>query len=126
VHDALQSLFPYPGGKARVAPVIWAHFGTVRHYIEPFAGSLAVLLARPDRPRAESVNDADGFVVNFFRSLVADPDTVVRYARWPVSSVDLWAYWLHMNLLRQEGLPAVGDSVSGSGCPAGARGQSFA
>jgi site-specific DNA-adenine methylase len=91
LNGPLQSLFPYAGGKSQVAPVIWEHFGTVRHYLEPFAGSLAVLLARPDRPRVETVNDADGHVVNFFRSLVADPDTVVRYARWPVSSIDLWA-----------------------------------
>jgi site-specific DNA-adenine methylase len=91
LNGPLQSLFPYAGGKAQVAPVIWEHFGNVRSYIEPFAGSLAVLLARPDRPRVETVNDADGHVVNFFRSLVADPDTVVQYARWPVSSIDLWA-----------------------------------
>jgi site-specific DNA-adenine methylase len=91
LNGPLQSLFPYPGGKAQVAPIIWAHFGTIRNYLEPFAGSLAVLLARPDRPRVETVSDADGHLVNFFRSIVADPDTVVRYARWPVTSVDLWA-----------------------------------
>jgi site-specific DNA-adenine methylase len=91
LNGPLQSLFPYAGGKSQVAPVIWAHFGTVRNYIEPFAGSLAVLLARPDRPRIETVNDADGHVVNFFRALVTDPATVVKYARWPVAGIDLWA-----------------------------------
>src|SRR5262249_19249782 len=88
---SLAALFPYYGGKAPVAPVIWHHLGDVRHYLGPFAGSLAVLLARPHRPRVETVNDADGHLVNVYRALVADPRTVVQYARWPVSSVDLWA-----------------------------------
>src|SRR5262249_9598143 len=87
----LAALFPYWGGKAPVAPVIWQHLGDVRHYLEPFAGSLAVLLARPHRPGVETVNDQDGHVVNVLRALAADPRTVAQVARWPVSSVDLWA-----------------------------------
>jgi DNA adenine methylase len=87
----LTSLFPYHGGKAQVADVIWQHLGDVRHYVEPFAGSLATLLARPHPPRVETVNDLDGHIVNVWRALAADPAAVVHYARWPVSSNDLWA-----------------------------------
>ena len=36
----LAALFPYWGGKSVVAPLIWQRLGNVRHYIEPFAGSL--------------------------------------------------------------------------------------
>jgi len=64
---ALYAPFPYWGGKALVAPVIWQHLGDVRHYLEPFAGSLAVLLGRPHRPRVETVNDLDGHLVNVYR-----------------------------------------------------------
>jgi DNA adenine methylase len=87
----LTSLFPYAGGKSQVAPLIWQHLGDVRHYVEPFAGSLATLLARPHPPRVETVNDLDGHIINVWRALAADPHTVVHYARWPVSSLDLWA-----------------------------------
>jgi site-specific DNA-adenine methylase len=91
VHGPLQSLFPYPGGKSAVAGVIWQRFGSVHTYVEAFAGSLAVLLARPGFPRIEVINDCSGLVVNFFRSVVTDPTTVFTYARWPVSGMDLWS-----------------------------------
>src|SRR6266566_3624979 len=47
------------------------------HYCEPFAGSAAVLLNRP--PSAiETYNDLDGEVVNFFRALRKDGETLQR------------------------------------------------
>lgn len=40
--------FPYFGGKSLVAGHVWDAFGgDVRNYVEPFAGSLAVMLACP-------------------------------------------------------------------------------
>ena len=87
----LAALFPYMGGKAVPAPVIWQRLGTVKHYLEPFAGSLACLLARPHRPHTETVGDLDGYLTNVHRALVYDPLAVAQYARWPVSSMDLWA-----------------------------------
>lgn len=46
----LKAPFPYFGGKSRVGPIIWDRFGDVKNYIEPFAGSMAVLLGRPHWP----------------------------------------------------------------------------
>ena len=46
----LKAPFPYYGGKARLAPQIWERLGNPEVYVEPFAGSLACLLARPDGP----------------------------------------------------------------------------
>jgi hypothetical protein len=43
----MKAPFPWYGGKSRVAPEVWAALGDVQYYVEPFAGSLAVLLARP-------------------------------------------------------------------------------
>ena len=43
----LRAPFPYFGGKRRAAPIIWAALGDPGGYVEPFAGSAAVLLARP-------------------------------------------------------------------------------
>jgi DNA adenine methylase len=89
--------FPWFGGKRRVAAEIWARFGDVRNYVEPFFGSGAVLLARPKPFRGvETINDADGMVSNFWRALQAAPNDVARWADWPVSEADLHArhYWL--------------------------------
>ena len=62
----LRAPFPYFGGKSRAADLIWPRFGTVINFVEPFAGSLAVLLACPEiqRPRVETVNDANAFLAN--------------------------------------------------------------
>lgn len=66
------------------------------NYVEPFAGSLAVLLARPHEPKVETVNDADGMIANFWRALQAEPEQVAHYADWPVNENDLHArhIWL--------------------------------
>lgn len=90
----LKAPFPYFGGKARVAPLVWQRFGDVRNFVEPFAGSLAVLLGRPHEPGIETVNDMDAYVANFWRALCgdnADPDAVAHYADWPVNEADLHA-----------------------------------
>ena len=88
----LRAPFPYFGGKKSVAPAVWKHFGDVRNYVEPFAGSLAVLLGRPTPfEGTETVNDLDGMVANFWRALSADPEAVARHADWPVSELDLHA-----------------------------------
>ena len=62
----MQAPFPYFGGKRTIAAEVWARFGDVRNYVEPFFGSGAVLLNRP-QPFAgpETVNDKDGLVANF-------------------------------------------------------------
>jgi DNA adenine methylase len=59
--------FPWFGGKSRAADVVWRAFGNVPNYVEPFAGSLAVLLARPHDAKIETVNDKDGLISNFWR-----------------------------------------------------------
>ena len=43
--QALKAPFPWFGGKSKVAGLVWERFGDVANYVEPFAGSLAVLLA---------------------------------------------------------------------------------
>lgn len=63
------------------------------NFVEPFAGSLAVLLARPSghKRRAETINDADKFLANFWRALQAAPEEVARWADYPVVETDLHA-----------------------------------
>lgn len=92
----IKAPFPYFGGKRRVAAIVWERFGDVPNYVEPFAGSLAVLLGRPHEARAETVNDLDCYLANFWRALQADPDAVAEAADWPVNEADLHArhQWL--------------------------------
>ena len=88
--------FPFFGGKSRIASRVWRAFGDVPNYVEPFAGSLAVLLSRPSTPQTETVNDLDRFIANFFRAVQRDPSAVAEAADWPVNEADLEArhFWL--------------------------------
>ncbi len=87
----LKAPFPWFGGKSRVADLVWQYFGDVPNYVEPFAGSLAVLLGRPTMPRTETVNDMDCYLSNFWRALANDPEGVAQHADWPVNEADLLA-----------------------------------
>lgn len=69
--------FAYYGGKTVLAERIAATFPPHRHYVEPFAGSLAVLLAKP-LSLMETVNDLDQRVVNFWRVLRERPADLAR------------------------------------------------
>ena len=86
----LRAPFPWYGGKRRWADRIIARFGAVDIYSEPFAGSIAVLLASAPHKR-EVVCDTDGGICNFWRALAADPDQVAHWADWPTIHDDLTA-----------------------------------
>jgi hypothetical protein len=96
--DVLKAPFPWFGGKSRCAPEVWAALGDVANYVEPFAGSLAVLLGRPagHTGHVETVNDKDAYICNVWRALAAAPEEVAQYADWPVNETDLLArhLWL--------------------------------
>ncbi len=64
----MKAVLKYPGAKNRIAPWICKHIPEHHVYLEPFAGSLAVLFNK-QRSHIETVNDLDGEVVNFFRIL---------------------------------------------------------
>jgi hypothetical protein len=58
-----------------------------------------MLLGAPEGKRIETINDADGFVANFWRAIHADPEAVARCADWPCNEVDLFSR--HSWLVRQ-------------------------
>lgn len=92
--NKLQAPFPYFGGKSAMAPIIWQALGNVKHYIEPFFGSGAVLLNRPNfdpKKHIETINDKNCFVANVWRSLQFNPDEVAKWCDWPVNHIDLSA-----------------------------------
>lgn len=69
--------FTYFGGKTAIAERIAALLPPHEHYVEPFAGSLAVLLAKRPAPM-ETVNDLDQDLVTFWRVLRDDPEGLER------------------------------------------------
>ena len=69
--------FAYYGGKSRLAELIAGLMPAHRVYLEPFAGSLAVLFAKTPAVN-EIVNDVDGAIVTFFRVLRDQPDELER------------------------------------------------
>ena len=96
----LAAPFPYFGGKSLACSQVWEAFGDVRNYVEPFAGSAAMLLGAPDDKKfTATINDFDGFVANFWRAIAHAPDEVAHYADWPVNETDLFAR--HSWLVRQ-------------------------
>lgn len=72
--------FGYYGGKlshlSRILPLL----PRCTTYVEPFAGSAAVLLNRLPSP-VEVYNDLDGDIVNFFKVLREQPDELERQLR---------------------------------------------
>lgn len=77
--QAVKPPFAYFGGKTTLGPRIAELLPAHDHYIEPFAGSLAVLLAKP-ATRWETVNDLDDLLVNFWRVLRDRPAELAHVA----------------------------------------------
>lgn len=69
--------FTYYGGKQSIADQIVAVMPRHLHYVEPYCGSLSVLLAKVP-VRMETVNDIDGELVNFWKMLRDYPDVLGR------------------------------------------------
>jgi DNA adenine methylase len=84
----------YFGAKGRLAPWIASLLPPARTFVEPFAGSAAVLFAKPPSP-TEVINDADGDLVLFFRVLrdrgpeLARALTLTPYARAELRAANL-------------------------------------
>lgn len=68
---------PYFGGKITIGPAIAALLPPHSHYVEPYCGSLAVLLAKAPS-QMETVNDLDGALITFWRVLRNRPDELAR------------------------------------------------
>src|SRR3990167_6679002 len=103
--EPMKSPYPYAGGKGTIAPLIWERLGNVACFCEPFLGSMATLLARPEEHKPydiEIAGDANAFIVNFWRAVQANPEKVAHYADHPVWEADMHAR--HRWLIAQ-GLP---------------------
>jgi len=105
---ALKAPFPYFGGKRAAAPLIWDLLGDPGGYVEPFAGSAAVFLSRPPFTglRVETLNDADGWLANVWRSLQLAPEEVAMHCVGPVSEIDYHARLAWLQSRRGDWIPS--------------------
>ena len=87
----LAAPFPWFGGKSRACKTVWTALGNPDNYVEPLAGSAAMLLGRPEVGHVETINDSDGFVANFWRAIAHDASAVADAADWPCNESDLFA-----------------------------------
>lgn len=76
-YKPVKAPFSFPGTKSRLAKDIVKHLPKSDSYIEPFGGSMAVLLYR-EPSTLEVYNDRFGGVVSFYRSLRDRPDALVK------------------------------------------------
>lgn len=73
----MNAVLKYPGAKNRIANWICSFIPGHDVYLEPFAGSLAVLLNKT-RSHIETVNDLDEDIVNFFMVLRDENEELER------------------------------------------------
>lgn len=69
--------FGWYGGKFSHLDWLLPLLPECHHYCEPFSGSAAILLNRPPSP-IETYNDLDGEVVNFFKVLRDNKDSLIE------------------------------------------------
>jgi len=95
-------LFPWPGGKRRLAkhilPIL--HATPHRTYVEPFAGGAAILFMRDPAP-VEVINDLHGELVRLYRCVQHHLEELCRQFKWALVSREMfrWAQLQHVDTL---------------------------
>lgn len=84
------TLFPYFGGKAKIAPVVWERLGAVKNYVDPFCGSGAVFFQKP-HACTSTINDFSGHVANLWRAIHRDHEAVALEASKLLGEADMHA-----------------------------------
>lgn len=87
-------LFPWPGGKRRLAKVLIPLIENAPHrcYCEPFAGGAAMLFARQAPAKAEVLNDTNRDIVSLYRVVTHHLDEFVRQFRWALNSREMFRW----------------------------------
>lgn len=77
---SINAIAPWFGGKRTLAPKVVSQLGKHTAYWEPFCGSMAVLIAKP-QCTMETVNDLHGDLINLARCIQHDTISVDLFSR---------------------------------------------
>lgn len=88
-----QPVFPWLGGKRRLAKHLLPMFPDHACYVEPFCGAAALFFLRPAPAKKEVLNDINGDIINLYRVLQHHPEEFMRQFRWALSSRQIFE-WL--------------------------------
>jgi len=106
--DKYKPPYPYFGGKYTIKDLAWPYFGNdLNNFVDPFFGGGSSLWFNPAynwsvgnwEPGGEiieTINDALGFVSNFWRSVKHNPQEVAKHLDRPVNENDLHAIHLYL------------------------------
>ncbi|MDR1304079.1 MAG: DNA adenine methylase [Verrucomicrobiales bacterium] len=84
-HDKIKPAIRWPGGKSRLLDKILPLIPPHRCYVEPFAGGLAVLLAKLPS-KIEVINDINSDLVSFFRCVKHHQDELLNELEFVLNS----------------------------------------
>ena len=89
----MPAVFPFPGGKARLASWVIDHLPDHEVYVELFGGAASVLVNK-EPATAEVYNDKDGDLVHFFEVLRDDPEELIKWVDAVPYSRELHERWV--------------------------------
>lgn len=84
-------IFPWMGGKSRLAKHILPLFPEHRCYVEAFAGG-AALFFKKEPSKVEVLNDANGELVNLYRVVKHHLEELVHQFQWALASRQMFAW----------------------------------
>ena len=93
----LEGLFARMGAKSALREWLVSVFPEHHTYVEPFTGSMKVLLWKKKRSRIEIVNDADKYLINFWRYVQFYPEELAAEINSHPTSEYLFRHW-HANI----------------------------
>lgn len=85
-------IFPWIGGKRRLAKTILPLFPDHTCYVEPFAGGAALFFMKAPS-KVDVLNDVNGDIVNLYRVVQHHLDEFVRMFRWALVSRETFLHF---------------------------------
>jgi len=87
-----QPIIPWIGGKRRLAATLIDRLPPHTCYVEPFCGAAALFFSKPERSKAEVLNDINGDLVRLYRCLQHHLEEFVRQFKWALVSREMFEW----------------------------------
>lgn len=86
------TIFPWVGGKRKLAKHLLPMFPAHTCYVEPFCGGAALFLMK-EASRAEVLNDINSDIVNLYRVIQNHLEEFIKQFKWALTSREIFQ-WL--------------------------------